>query len=447
MSSAPASPLRILIIDDEPNIRKTLAVSLSLDGHTVVTASRADEALNEVRRQSFDTAFVDLRLGTDTGLDLLPRLAAESPWTKLVVMTAYASVETAVEAMKRGAADYLPKPFTPAQIRLVLERIQRLRELEQRVATLQGDAEPEIDLSSNSPAMRRALSLAQEVAASEASVLIRGESGTGKGVLARAIHGWSERGAKPMAVVSCPTISPQLLESELFGHVKGAFTGALRDNPGRIAAVQGGTLFLDEIGDLPTHLQPKLLRFVQDREYERVGDPTTRRADVRVLSATNIDLSEAVRAGRFREDLLYRINVIQIDLPALRQRTEDLMPLASRLLTFFSRRRPIDGFTPAAEDAMRAYGWPGNVRELRNVIERAAILCHGEKVGVEHLPANLSPAVATSEPALGDPVPFEQIEAIHIRRLLARTRSIDEAAAALGIDAATLWRKRKKFGI
>jgi NtrC-family two-component system response regulator AlgB len=446
MSTTPASSLKILIIDDEPNIRKTLAMSLTVDGHQVVTATRSEEALAEIRRQPFDAAFIDVRLGTELGLDLLPKLIAECPWMKLVVMTAYASVETAVEAMKRGAADYLPKPFTPAQTRLVIERIVRLRELEQRVANLQGDAAPDIDLNSNSPSMQRAVSLAHEVAASDASVLIRGESGTGKGVLARAIHGWSDRAGKSMATVSCPTISPQLLESELFGHIKGSFTGALRDNPGRIAASEGGTLFLDEIGDLPLHLQPKLLRFVQDREYERVGDTITRRADVRVITATNVDLASAVREGRFREDLLYRINVIQIDLPPLRERSEDLLPLANRLLAFFSRRRPIDGFTREAEEALRSYGWPGNVRELRNVIERAAILCRSERVGVEHLPAGFS-AIPVGEPALGDPVPFEQIEAVHIRRLLSRTHTIEEAAAALGVDAATLWRKRKKYGI
>ena len=293
--------------------------------------------------------------------------------------------------------------------------------------------------------MRRALELARQVAGSNASVLVRGESGTGKGVIARAIHGWSERAGKPFATVSCPSLSPQLLESELFGHVRGAFTGAVKDSPGRIAATEGGTLFLDEIGDLPLSLQPKLLRFLQEREYERVGDSITRRADVRVVTATNIDLTEAVRAGRFREDLLYRINVIQIDLPPLRERAEDILPLAMRLLAQLSRRRPILGFAEAAIQSLSAYAWPGNVRELRNVIERAVILCRGDQIAVEQLPGALSARV--TEPQLGDPVPLEAIESIHLRRLISRSKSLDDVAAALGIDTATLWRKRKKYGI
>lgn len=450
MDAAPANTtLHLLVVDDEPNIRRMLSMSLTTDGHQVTSVGTIGDALAEAARQSFDLAFIDLRLGTDTGLDLIPKLTAQSPWLKIVVITAYASVDTAVEAMKKGAADYLPKPFTPAQVRLVVERVARMRQLEQRVAGLQGalgDSEASIDLDSASPRMREAVELGRQVAPSEVSVLIRGESGTGKGVLARAIHAWSDRADKPFAVVSCPTLSAQLLESELFGHVKGAFTGAVRDNLGRIAASEGGTLFLDEIGDLPLALQPKLLRFVQDRQYERVGDTLTRRADVRVITATNVDLTEAVRAGRFREDLLYRINVIQIELPPLRQRQEDIVALSERMLTHFSRRRPIAGFTDEAAAALQAYPWPGNVRELRNVIERATILCRGERVGLEHLPATFG-AARPSEPRLGDPVPFDQIEAVHIRRLLATTQTMEEAANALGIDAATLWRKRKKYGI
>ena len=345
---------------------------------------------------------MDLRLGTDSGLDLIPRMIAESPWIKIVVITAHAAVETAVEAMKLGATDYLPKPFTPAQVRLVVERAATLRRLEQRVAGLQGalgEQDSSIQLTTASPVMRAAVELARQVAASDATILLRGESGTGKGMLARAIHGWSDRAAKPMATISCPALSAQLLESELFGHVKGAFTGAVRDNPGRIAGSEGGTLFLDEIGDLPLELQPKLLRFVQDREYERVGDSVTRRADVRVITATNVDLEIAVREGRFREDLLYRINVIQIDLPPLRERPEDIMPLAETLLRFFSRRRPILGFTDDAATALKTYGWPGNVRELRNAIERSVILCRGDQIGVEQLPGGLGKK--TTEPQFG----------------------------------------------
>jgi two-component system, NtrC family, response regulator AlgB len=446
----PRPPLSVLVVDDEPNIRKTLAIGLNADGHRVVVVSNAADARKEAARQPFDLAFVDLRLGAETGLDLIPVLTSDSPWLKVVVITAYASIETAVEAIKRGAADYLPKPFTPAQVRLVIDRVAKVRGLEQRVAGLQGvlgERESFIDLDTQSALMRRAVELARQVAATDATLLIRGESGTGKGVLARAIHAWSERADKPFSVVSCPSLSPELLESELFGHVKGAFTGAARDNPGRIAASESGTLFLDEIGDLPLPLQPKLLRFVQDREYERVGDSVTRRADVRLITATNVDLGEAVREGRFREDLLYRINVIQIDVPPLRERAEDIVPLAERLLAHFSRRRPIVGFTDEAIAALRGYSWPGNVRELRNAIERGVILCRGDRVGAEHLPVGLATRATAAEPQLGDPVPFDQIEAVHIRRVIAAAKSMEDAARVLGIDAATLWRKRKKYGI
>lgn len=440
--------LSILVVDDEPNIRRVLSLSLSTDGHCVAAVSNVTDAVREAARQSFDLAFVDLRIGTETGLDLIPQLMAQSPWLKVVVITAYASIDTAVEAIKRGASDYLSKPFTPAQVRLVVDRVAKLRALEQRVAGLQGslgEAEATLQLTSESPAMRRAFGLAREVAASDATVLIRGESGTGKGVVARAIHAWSGRAAKPFAIVSCPTLSPQLLESELFGHVQGSFTGAVRDNPGRIAATAGGTLFLDEIGDLPPALQPKLLRFVQDREYERVGDSVTRRADVRLVTATNVDLNEAVRAGRFREDLLYRINVIQIDLPPLRERAEDVIPLAESFLAFFSRRRPVGGFTDEASAALRGYAWPGNIRELRNVIERAAIFCRADRVGVEHLPETLH--ARPPAPGVGERVTLDALEESHIRRVLGTTASLEEAASVLGIDAATLYRRRKKYGI
>src|SRR6267142_1447624 len=381
------NPLAILIVDDEPNIRRVLSLGLESEGHKVIAVGNSRDALAEANHHSFDLAFVDLRLGTEDGMDLIPALLAMSPWMKVVVITAYATIESAVEAMKRGASDYLPKPFTPAQVAVVTERVARIRALEQKVSGLEdalGQTGPEVSLTSSSPAMERAINLARQVAASDATVIIRGESGTGKGVLARAIHSWSNRSAKPFAIVSCPTLSPQLLESEMFGHVKGAFTGAIRDNPGRIAASEGGTLMLDEIGDLPLELQPKLLRFVQDHQYERVGDSITRRADVRVISATNADLDKAVRDGRFREDLYYRLNVVQIEVPALRQRPDDIFPIAERLLAFFNKQRRIAGFTQEAVSALRGYGWPGNVRELRNVIERAVILCQGERLGIEH---------------------------------------------------------------
>ncbi|MDF1545170.1 MAG: sigma 54-interacting transcriptional regulator [bacterium] len=261
-------------MDDEANIRKTLSYCLAKEGHTVIAVSNSADALEEAKRRSFDLAFVDLKLGNANGLELIPGLLSDSPWMKIVVITAHASIESAVEAMKRGATDYIAKPFTPDQVRLMAKRIAHIRELESEVAGLKDDirrTRPEIRLQSNNPTMQRTLETAKTAASSEAIILLQGESGTGKSVFARAIHNWSNRAAKTMAVVSCPTLPNELLESELFGHVRGAFTGAVKDNPGRIATFEGGTLFLDEIGDLAPSVQVKLLRFIQDKEYERFG--------------------------------------------------------------------------------------------------------------------------------------------------------------------------------
>lgn len=440
--------LAILLVDDEPGIRRTLSIGLEAAGHEVVAVGGVADAEREARNAGFDVALVDLRLGTGSGLDLIPFVLAVAPGTRVVVMTAYAAVDTAVEAMRRGAFDYLAKPFTPGQLDAVLARIAEVRRLEKRVASLQDAASRgTVDLESRSPAMRHVIELARQVATSEATVLIRGENGTGKGVLASAIHAWSERRERAMASISCPSLSPELLESELFGHVRGAFTGAARDHVGRVEAADGGTLFLDEIGDLPLAVQPKLLRFLQEKRFERVGEVKTRRADVRIVAATNVDLEAAVKAGRFREDLFYRLNVVQIVVPPLRERPEDIVPLAADLLTSLRRGATPVGFTPEAELALRAHRWPGNVRELRNVVERCTIFCRSERVGVENLPAPMGTPVEASAVALGDLVPVERIEEAHLRRVIARTSSLEEAAEVLGIDVATLWRKRRKFGL
>ncbi len=445
-----ASPLNILIVDDELNIRKTLSVCLEVEGHKVVAVSNYEDALSENARRSFDAAFVDIRLGTKNGLDLIPALLSSSPWLKIIVITAYASIDTAVEAMKRGASDYIPKPFTPSQVKLCVDKVAEVRSLEQRVDALQADLNrnnPEVDLSTASPIMQRAIEQAKQVAPADAIVLLTGENGTGKSILARAIHRWSKRANKPFAEISCPSLSAELLESELFGHVKGSFTGAVRDHQGRIAFCEGGTLFLDEIGDLPLSIQPKLLRFIQEREYERLGDHVTRKADVRLIAATNMDIEEAVKNNRFREDLFYRLNVIQIEIPPLRKRPDDIADLARRLLIFFGRSHHCahQRFSDEALQVLRCYSWPGNVRELRNVIERASILCKTESVGIEYLPEKLLTAEDRTKP--GDIVSLDKLEEMHIRRVLASAKSLQEAADILGVDQATLWRRRKRYGI
>jgi len=442
--------LHILVIDDDPNIRKTLTFALEKGGHQVVAVGNYQDGLTEGTQQVFDLALVDVRLGDRNGLALVSDFQSDAPWMKVVVITAYASIESAVDAMKRGATDYIPKPFEPEEIRLVTEQIGRLRALETQVDELQDRldrSEPKLSLETNSVEMQQSLDMARKAAESEAIVLLRGESGTGKTLIARAIHDWSARRGKPFGVVSCPTLSEELLASELFGHEKGAFTGAVREKPGRIATCDQGTLFLDEIGELPPALQAKLLRFIQSREFERVGGETTLQADVRIITATNRNLETAVEEGSFREDLYYRINVVDIALPPLRNRRDDILPLARQFLEFFSRVNHTNhtDFTAEAREALQSYLWPGNIRELRNMVERAVILGEGEHVGLKDLPA-LSPD-EQRVPRIGDPITLDELEELHIRRVLANTETIQEAAETLGIDPATLWRRRKAYNI
>jgi NtrC-family two-component system response regulator AlgB len=420
--------MNVLIIDDDLGIRETLGIALEASGHRVQTATNRAAAEKKLRQESFEVAFLDLRLGAENGLDLLPDLLRLSPRLAVIVITAYSSVETAVLAIQRGAFDYLAKPFKPAQITQLLERIARTRQMETRISDLEGqvarpgtDADPE---TTSDPKMKSLLEVARKTAASDATVLMLGESGTGKSVLARQIHRWSARAAEPFVMVSCPSLSRDLLESELFGHLKGAFTGAVAATWGKVAAADRGTLFLDEIGELPLEIQPKLLRLLQEREYERVGESKVHMADVRVIAATNRNLKEAVARGAFREDLLYRLDVMSLQLPPLRDRPGDILTLAESHLRQLTTRsgRQVNGFSEAAIQAMLRYAWPGNIRELRNVVERATILASDEKIDLPDLPPTLLEATPES-PALGGAFSLEEIEAEHIRKVLAGSKS------------------------
>jgi two-component system, NtrC family, response regulator AlgB len=449
--------MRILIIDDEPNIRKSLRIALEAMNHTVEESAGVADALQRIEQARFDAAFLDLRLGRESGLDLLEALTGLAPRLAVVIITAFATIDSAVDAMRRGAFDYLAKPFTPAQIRGLIERVERLRSLHNQLADLQeqvGGDSPEVLLDSKDPQVVLVLDQAHHVAATDAVVLLRGESGTGKGVVARAIHAWSRRARGPFVTVSCPSLSAELLESTLFGHARGSFTGAVTDTEGKVGAAEAGTLFLDEVGELPLVLQPKLLRFLQEKRYERVGETRTRAADVRLIAATNRNLDSAVAAGTFRDDLLFRLNVIELAMPALRDRA-DRLALAEHLLTFFARHigKKIAGLSAEARQAVLSYAWPGNLRELRNAIERAVIFASGRTIALSDLPERVGQPAASrlttgpSSAHVGSPVTLEALEREHIKLVLERHSVLEDAARVLGIDPSTLYRKRKQLGL
>ena len=443
--------MRILIVDDEAGIRKTTRIAIETAGHEAAEAPSAARTLKAIDEEQFDVVFLDLKLGTDDGLELLGKLLKAQPSLSVVMFTAYANIATAVEAMRRGAYDFVPKPFTPDQIRGILAKIEKTRALQTKVRTLENELATEsvpVDLDSDEQTTKHAIEVAFKAADTPANILILGPSGTGKSVLAREIHKRSAQRDAAFVTVSCPSLSRELLESDLFGHVKGSFTGAVADTMGKVAAADGGTLFLDEIGEMPLEIQPKLLRLLQEREYERVGEAKIRRANVRVIAATNRNLAEDVKAGKFREDLFYRLNVISVALPGLRDRPADLARFAENYRKFFATRlgKKIVGFSPEVTAAFAGYHWPGNLRELRNVIERAVILAGRETIEMSDLPDEFG---HKSEPgiAVGSRVTIDALEAEHIRRVLSISRNLEEAARTLGIDPATLYRKRQKLGL
>lgn len=444
------APCTVLIVDDERNIRNTLSMCLEAMGCHVLTASNGDEAIQHAQKSLVDVAFLDLRLAHEDGLQLLPRLLAERPALQVVVVTAFATLDTAVEAMRRGAQDYLPKPFTPDQVRHVLHLLQERSSLRRRVTELEDELQRtvpnvEMQVRSRSARMQHVLGVLERAAPSDACIMLKGESGTGKSLLARVVHEKSARATRPFVTVNCPTLTEDLLASELFGHARGSFTGALKDQPGRVESADGGTLFLDEIGELPGSLQAKLLRFVQDKEFERVGENRTRRADVRVLAATNRNLEADVRSGRFREDLYYRLNVVEVTVPALRERQEDVEDLARGFVAFFAAaaKKKVPTLDPAALDMLLNHAWPGNIRELRNAIERAVVLLQGSVIGPLDLPERMVGS-AGAPPAVGGNHTLEKLQEAHIKAVVDRSATLEEAARTLGIDASTLWRRRKK---
>jgi NtrC-family two-component system response regulator AlgB len=450
-----------LVIDDDKTFRDATCLLIDSEGHYAQGVRSGELGIAELKEGKYDSVLLDLNLGPEKGLDILEQIRKVQPNLPVVIFTAQGSVKNAVEAMRRGAVDFLEKPFTREQFHLVLARVQRFHELNQNIERLEREVKdsnaqsPEILLDSSTPLMKEVMDTLLRAAKTPASILLLGESGTGKSVVARAVHQRSHLADRPFITVSCPSLSKELLESDLFGYVKGAFTGALRDHWGKVKAAAGGTLFLDEIGDLPMEIQPKLLRLLQEREYERVGENVTRQAEVRVIAASSRDLKTRVADGTFREDLYFRLNVITAEMPPLRQRQGDVIRFAEHYFKHFAALcgRRLDGVSEAASAAIRAYSWPGNLRELRNAIERAVIMAKGNKISLEDLPAELRGQTAPAAKGNGAPlevgslVSMEKLEEAHLRKVLERTSNLAEAAEVLGIDQATLYRKRKKIGL
>jgi len=439
---------KLLIVDDEKNIRDTLGRSLGSREHEIAVAESGREALALMDRDgAFDLVLSDWRMAEMNGLELLNAIKAKFPTTIVILMTAYGTIQNAVAAMKAGAYDYVTKPFSLDQIQHAVDRALEVKELRTENRALRNSIDGVPLLTSGSPVFRSLIETSHAAASSDATILLTGESGTGKNVLARQIHQWSSRRDRPFVIVNCTTLSEHLLESELFGHMKGSFTGAIKDKPGRLEAADGGSVFLDEIAELPPALQSKFLRFLQDERFERVGGEQTIKVDARIIAASNRNLPQEISAARFRSDLYYRLNVISLRMPALRERPEDVLPLAEMFLTQAAARNRRSGlqFSDEARKTLVAYSWPGNIRELRNAVERAVVLSRGATLRKEDLPDILFQSSAPRNGNLPEQSTLEQIEQEHIRRVLALAPTLEDAAATLGIGVATLWRKRRRY--
>ncbi|MCP3064279.1 sigma-54 dependent transcriptional regulator [Myxococcus sp. K38C18041901] len=445
---------RILVADDEEGVRSFIAEALEVEGHAVTTAADGEEAARLLSKQGVDLLVTDLRMPGMDGLTLLRKVREEQPDVEVVVLTAVGSVESAVSAMKAGAFEYLLKPVgSPAELRLTVARALERRAL-LNLKTEVRQSTSEVVLSWGAPTMGPVVEALRKVAPTQATVLLVGESGTGKEVAARALHQWSERSEGPFVAVNCAALTETLLESELFGHEKGAFTGAVAQRRGRIELAQGGTFFLDEVGELKAELQAKLLRVLQERRFERVGGTRTLEADVRWVAATNRDLKTMMAHGEFREDLYHRLAVFPIRLPSLRERREDLRPLSELLLRRIGEElgRPGLKLSPESSERLESFSWPGNVRELRNALERAAILADGAVVESRHLWLDPTSApTSTPAPAMGARLPdktLEELERMAIEQAIAdEGGNRKRAAQRLGIGLRTLYDKLRRYGM
>jgi DNA-binding NtrC family response regulator len=444
----------ILIADDQPDVLEALALLFAADETEIVQAGSPPEVIRLVGARHFDLVLIDMNYTRDTssgaeGLDLLEQLHAYDPTLPIVVMTAWASIQLVVEAMQKGARDFVQKPWDNARLRTIVRNqvelgraLRRSQRLESENSILRGDGATQ--LVAESPSMRRVLEVVQRVAPSDANVLVRGENGTGKGLLARALHASSRRAAKAIISVNIGGLSDSLFESELFGHVKGAFTDARQDRMGRFELADGGTLFLDEIANIGLTQQAKLLRVIESGEFERVGSSQTRRADVRLISATNAALEQEVQAGRFRQDLLFRLNTVQITIPPLRERREDIPPLASQFLARFAKRyrKDITGFQAAAMKAMLEHPWSGNVRELEHAVERAVLMSNAAQITRADL------ALETPAQSSIEEMAIEDVEVLLIRKALARfDGNVSRAAELLGLSRSALYRRIQRYSL
>ncbi|MFO0796595.1 MAG: sigma-54 dependent transcriptional regulator [Gemmataceae bacterium] len=452
---APARSVRLLVVDDEVELMTALCESLGDEGYDAVGFSDPDAGLAALREGDFDVLLSDLMMPGTDGIQLLRQGFQTDPDLVGIIMTGQGSIQTAVEAMKAGAFDYVLKPFRLQQVLPVLDRateVRRLRRENSRlrrvVQTLTFES-PRYHMVGASPALRKVLGLIEKVAPTDATVLVRGPSGTGKELVARAIHGNSPRRDKPLVTVNCATLQESLLESELFGHERGSFTGADRVKPGLFEVAEGGTLFVDEVAEMSPALQAKLLRVLEDGHFRRVGSTQERRADVRVVAATNKPLEDEQKAGRFREDLFFRLNVISVTLPPLRERAEDIPLLVTHFLTTRAVRGAPMSIEPEAMTVLTRYTWPGNVRELANVIERAQILAEGDTITVDDLPESVVRAASSANPVTPqDPDSLDAVECRHVAEVLRRAGGNKvRAAKALGVSRRTLYRMLERYGL